>query len=203
MGGGGGGGEGGVGWDPPSSQGPPMVVAEGGPKYFKLQLSWRRSKTLAVSLKHWKKRRGGGGGLKGGGVPPPPPTGHGPSNRSLVATLSIAPVLWCWGSRRPVAPTHHRSEGATPPPPSDKVLIPDGRAPAAAVEGLGRPIDLVAVAPGGPPGGGLPRQWAAAVLCVPCDSDRGRKAAAAAAAAARGMWGRDKCSSAARTVQLM
>ena len=30
----GGHGEGGFGWDPPSSRGPPMVPAEGGPKFF-------------------------------------------------------------------------------------------------------------------------------------------------------------------------
>ena len=57
-------GGGGVGWDPPSSQGPPMVPAEGGPKIF--ELSWHRSKLLAVSLKHRKVRRRGGGGSRGG-----------------------------------------------------------------------------------------------------------------------------------------
>ena len=53
-------GEGGVWLGPPSSQGPPMVPAEGRPKNKKLKLSGRqrrRSKTLAVSLKHWKGRR--------------------------------------------------------------------------------------------------------------------------------------------------
>ena len=56
---------------PSSSEGPPVVPAEGGPKiFFKLssKSSWRRrgrSKILAVSLKHWKGRRWGGGG--GGG----------------------------------------------------------------------------------------------------------------------------------------
>ena len=59
------GGGGGVGWDPPPSpQGPPMVPAEGGPKILKLQSSWhrrRRSKVLAVSLKHLKRIRGGRG----------------------------------------------------------------------------------------------------------------------------------------------
>ena len=71
RGGGGGGlrgGGGGVGWDPPSSQGPPMGPAEGGQTNFKLQSSWHRSKILAVSLKHWKGRRGGGS--RGGGTPP-------------------------------------------------------------------------------------------------------------------------------------
>ena len=52
--------------DPPFSQGPPMVPAEGGPKNFKLKSSWRQSKILAVSLKHWKGRRGAGGGSRGG-----------------------------------------------------------------------------------------------------------------------------------------
>ena len=58
-------GGGGVGWDPPSSQGPPMVPAEGRPKILKLKSCWhrrRRSKILAVSLKHWKGRGGGPGG---------------------------------------------------------------------------------------------------------------------------------------------
>ena len=71
---GGGGGEGfseggrggGFGWDPPSSQGPPVVPAEGaegGPKkiFLKRKSSWhrrRRTKILAVSLKHWKGRCG-------------------------------------------------------------------------------------------------------------------------------------------------
>ena len=52
------GGQGGFGWDPPSSEGPAMVPAEDGLKIFNLKSSWRRSKTLAVSLKHWKGRRG-------------------------------------------------------------------------------------------------------------------------------------------------
>ena len=57
---------GGVGWDPP----PPMVPLWSQPKAAhqkklkkKLKSSWhqrRRSKILAVSLKHWKGRRGGG-----------------------------------------------------------------------------------------------------------------------------------------------
>ena len=63
---------GGVGWDPPpSSQGPPMVPAEGGPRILKRKSSWhrrRRSKTLAVTLKHRKGRRGGGS-RGGGGTP--------------------------------------------------------------------------------------------------------------------------------------
>ena len=48
---------------PPSSQGPPVVPTEGRPKILKLQSSWhrrRRSKMLAVSLKHRKGRRGYG-----------------------------------------------------------------------------------------------------------------------------------------------
>ena len=76
-----GGGEGG--WlGPPSSQGPPMVPAEGRPKIFKGQSSWhrrRRSKILAASLKHWKGR--GEGGSRGGGAPP---TVYGRSNTSLL-----------------------------------------------------------------------------------------------------------------------
>ena len=78
-GGGGGGGQGcirrggrGVWLGPPSSQGPPVVPAEGGPKIVKLKSSWhrrRRSKILAVSLKHWKGRREGGR-VPGGGAAP-------------------------------------------------------------------------------------------------------------------------------------
>ena len=65
-------GEGG-GWAPP----PPRVALWPPPKagqtFLKLQSSWhrrRRSKILAVSLKHWKGRKGGGGGGSRGGVPP-------------------------------------------------------------------------------------------------------------------------------------
>ena len=48
----------------PSSLGPPMLPAKGRPKCFELKSSWRqrrRSKILAVSLKHWNGS---------GGVPP-------------------------------------------------------------------------------------------------------------------------------------
>ena len=54
------GGVGGLAGAPP----PPIVpqgAAEGGPKIFNLKSSWRRSKILAVILKHWKGRRGEGG----------------------------------------------------------------------------------------------------------------------------------------------
>ena len=66
---------------PPSCYGPPMVPAKGGPKNYKLQSSWCRSKILAVSLKYWNGPRGGGS--KGGGVPPPPPMVCSCSNTSL------------------------------------------------------------------------------------------------------------------------
>ena len=62
-----------------------MVPAEGGPKILKLESPWhrrRRSKILAVSLKHWKGRRGGEGVPVGGGTPPPR-TVYGRSNTSL------------------------------------------------------------------------------------------------------------------------
>ena len=62
------GGGGGVRQDPSSSQGPPMVPAECGPKIMNFESSGhlrRRRKILAVSLKHWKGRREGGS--RGGG----------------------------------------------------------------------------------------------------------------------------------------
>ena len=66
------GGGGGVWRTPPtSSQGPPMVPAEGGPKILKLESSWHRrrcSKILTVSPKHWKRRRRGGEVWRGGGL---------------------------------------------------------------------------------------------------------------------------------------
>ena len=65
-------GEGGVWLGSPSSWGPLVVPAEGGPKTFKPESSWRRrhrSKNLAVSLKHWEWREWGGGGSGGGGTP--------------------------------------------------------------------------------------------------------------------------------------
>ena len=65
-----GGGEGrGVWLGPPSSQGPPMVPTEGGPKIWKLKSSWhrrRRSNILAVSLEDWNGRKGGGQGVQRG-----------------------------------------------------------------------------------------------------------------------------------------
>ena len=66
-----------------------MAPAEGGPKILKVQSSWhrrRRSKTLAVSLKHWKGRRGGwheASVSDWGGVPPPAPAAYGRSDTSL------------------------------------------------------------------------------------------------------------------------
>ena len=82
--GGGSEGGGGGGWlGPPSSWGPPMVPAEGGPKNFKLKSSWRQSKILAVSPKHLEEEEeGGGGGVRGG--TPPPPTVYGCSNTWLL-----------------------------------------------------------------------------------------------------------------------
>ena len=66
----GGGERGGLAGTPPPPRVPHMVLAEGGPKLFKLQSSWRRrrcSKVLAVSLKHWQGRKGGG--PEGGTLP--------------------------------------------------------------------------------------------------------------------------------------
>ena len=66
--GGGGGSEGGGGL-----AGAPLLPGSPyGPRILKLKFSWhrrRRSKILAVSLKHWKGRRGGEGG-PGGEVHP-------------------------------------------------------------------------------------------------------------------------------------
>ena len=78
---------------PPYSQGPPMVPAEGGPKIFERKSSWHRrhrSKTLAVSLKHWKGGLGRGTGGPGGGAAPSPPAVYGPSLTSLPEPLPLA-----------------------------------------------------------------------------------------------------------------
>ena len=88
----GGGGGRGVWLGPPSSQGPPMVPAEGRSKFSTLKSSWHRrcrSKILVVNLKHWKGRRGGGGGSRGE-VPPRPPV-YGRSNTSLPLPLHTHP----------------------------------------------------------------------------------------------------------------
>ena len=68
------GGGGGFGWDPPSSQGPPMVPTEGGPKFFE---SLNPLNAEGAEAKLWLSAsnigRGGGGeegGLGGGGAPP-------------------------------------------------------------------------------------------------------------------------------------
>ena len=66
------GGGGGLAGTPPPPRVPLWSPAEGGPKFLKLKSSWhrrRRSKNLAVSLKHYKRRRGGGGGSRGGYPP--------------------------------------------------------------------------------------------------------------------------------------
>ena len=66
--GGKGGSQGGFGWDPsPSSEGPPVVPAEGGPKILKRKSSWHRrgrSKTLAsnIGMGGGEEREGGPGG---------------------------------------------------------------------------------------------------------------------------------------------
>ena len=75
---------GGFGWDPPPPRVPLQSPPKAWPEILKLKPSWRqrrRSKILAVSLKHWKGRRGGGKeGLWGGGAPP---TVYSRSNTSL------------------------------------------------------------------------------------------------------------------------
>ena len=123
------GGGGGVGCDPPSSQGSPMVPAEGGPTMLKLQSSWhrrRRSKILAVSLKHWKGRRGGG--VQGGGGTPTPPAVYGPLNTSLGTGPCSKRLYTRLGKRQagaqcsPQSPTPWTvpPERATPPPPNPR-----------------------------------------------------------------------------------
>ena len=75
-------GGGGVGWDPLRY---PYGPCRRRAKNVKLKSSWhrrRRSKILAVSLKHGKGRRGGG--VQGGGGYPPLPTVYGRPNTSLV-----------------------------------------------------------------------------------------------------------------------
>ena len=82
---------------PPSSQGSPMVPAEGGPKIFKFKSSWsRRTEMLALSLKHLKGRMGGG--VRGGGPP--------------CVTFWYPPLLL----RCTAVLTHHR-KGVPPPSP--------------------------------------------------------------------------------------
>ena len=121
-----------AGTPPPSSQGPPMAPAEGGPKILKCKSSWhrrRRSKTLAVSLKHWKRRRGGGPG--GGGVTPlllrctavliPPP-----AFAPLPIPLRYAEATLCGGDhgmQMGVHPSYHgpRTPASPPEPPSPAV----------------------------------------------------------------------------------
>ena len=75
-----GGSEGGV-WlgPPPPPRVPLWAPAEGAAKDLKRKSAWhrrRRSKMLAVGLKHWK-------GEREGGAPAPPPAAHSSSNASL------------------------------------------------------------------------------------------------------------------------
>ena len=70
---------GGGGLGPPSSQGYPMVLAEGGPNILKLQSSWhrrRRSKIFGSQPQTLEGAEVGGGsrgGFQGGGGGVPPP----------------------------------------------------------------------------------------------------------------------------------
>ena len=67
----GGEGGGGFGRTPPPPWVPLWSPPKGGRKILKLKSSWhrrRRSKNLAVSLKHYKRRREGGRGSRGGEV---------------------------------------------------------------------------------------------------------------------------------------
>ena len=56
-------GGGGFGWDPPSSQGPPVVPGGRRTESFEAEILLAPKapkRNLAVGLKHWKGRRGGG-----------------------------------------------------------------------------------------------------------------------------------------------
>ena len=96
------GGGGGVGWDPPSSKGPPKVPAEGGPKILKCKSSWnrkRRSKNLGCQPQTLKgEERGGGGGrvlLNGGGG-----VQGGWVGGAVGGTPPAQETLSCWRRRR-------------------------------------------------------------------------------------------------------
>ena len=83
------GGGGGVAGTPPPPYSPRRRWAEN------FESSWhrrRRSKILAVSLKHWKGRRGGGeGGVYGGTPPHTPPPPHSLFCRGLRSTIQNRP----------------------------------------------------------------------------------------------------------------
>ena len=148
-----------------------MAPAEGGHKILKRKSSWhrrRRSKTLAVSLKHRKGRRGargGGGGSAQGlgiwggvGYPPPPPTGYGRCNTPLACTASnwrsarplfggphshtVTPVFTT--RRPPPLPTPWRASIPRSPPPPPGVLgacaCQDSNVPPCNGDPSGRPL---------------------------------------------------------------
>ena len=90
----GGGGARGVWLGPPSSLGPPMVPAEGGPK--NLESSWHLWAPKAPKTKIWLSASNiarGGGVPGGGGSRGPPPAVYGRSNTSLPSDLLDQAVL--------------------------------------------------------------------------------------------------------------
>ena len=86
-------GGGGVGWDPPPPRAP-YGPRRRRAKKLRLESSWRRSKLLPVSLKHWKGGGGGGGyrppctAILMHHCPPPPPMHHCPPPPPLAVACS-------------------------------------------------------------------------------------------------------------------
>ena len=96
-----------------------MVPAKGGPKILKLKSSWhrrRRSKILAVSLKHWKGKTGGhpGGVYEDDGV-----GGQWTWVSNPALHCGALQLLWRGALGRDVLETraavHRRTRGGYPP----------------------------------------------------------------------------------------
>ena len=86
-----------------------MVPAKGGPKNLNLKSSWhrrRRSKILAVTLKHWKGRRGGSRGC----TPRTPPV-YSRSNTSLGQVRPLLPGAGAGSSSTQHPPAPGRTLG--------------------------------------------------------------------------------------------
>ena len=111
----GGGGQGVWRGPPPPPRVPLWSPPEGGPKFLKRKSSWprrRRSKILAVSLKHRKGRRGGL-------APPPPPP------LLLLRCTAVLIHRWRWGC----VSAEERSGAPLPSFPNAPLPLP-GRSPA-------------------------------------------------------------------------